>query len=285
MIPYIPTQSESDGYVKGISKPALAQYWSAAFSFAKCHLEESVPYDNFAPQLFDAEQFTRYVRMFTRGYDVYTPTRNIVYHDYGPGPKDVDPKGWTQNAKERNAALSRMHTLLQVGEGLSKTSDRANLGIYGLGKRRTLKQWENFLHIDIIAGKGNGKDLNCANLKWVPYDLTISPTKNMYDNADDLDPQPEYPFRNSTHKVKVDRRKSPLKDILKEQVKAMSEEPISEAVPVADVDYVETSEISYEVIAILWIVGIIIWSMSLFLSRSTRSLRGKGRKRDSYKDI
>jgi hypothetical protein len=32
-------------------------------------------------------------------------------------------------------------------------------------------------------------------LKYVPYDNTISPTDNLYDNPNDLDYQPDYPLR------------------------------------------------------------------------------------------
>lgn len=51
-----------DGMVADLQKPLLANTWSAAFSFAKCHLEESVPYDPFTPYIMGAEQFPRFVR-------------------------------------------------------------------------------------------------------------------------------------------------------------------------------------------------------------------------------
>lgn len=45
-----------------LDKPLLANTWSSAFSFAKCHLEESVPYDPFSPYIMGGEQFPRFVR-------------------------------------------------------------------------------------------------------------------------------------------------------------------------------------------------------------------------------
>jgi len=51
-----------------LKKPVLSHAWSAAFSFAKCHLEESAPYDPFAMYAMPIEQFTRYARFWTRGY-------------------------------------------------------------------------------------------------------------------------------------------------------------------------------------------------------------------------
>jgi hypothetical protein len=50
-----------------LEKPLLSHGWSAAFSFAKCHFEESVPHDPFAPWAKPIEQFPSYARLWTRG--------------------------------------------------------------------------------------------------------------------------------------------------------------------------------------------------------------------------
>ena len=39
-------------------------------------------YDPHLPQIFDGEEFSRASRLWTHGYDMYTPTRGIVFHDY-----------------------------------------------------------------------------------------------------------------------------------------------------------------------------------------------------------
>ena len=57
----------ADGKVVDLTKPLLGHGWSASFSFAKCHLEESVPYDNFSIYAMPLEQFSRFARMWTRG--------------------------------------------------------------------------------------------------------------------------------------------------------------------------------------------------------------------------
>jgi Glycosyltransferase (GlcNAc) len=59
----------ADGKVADLDVPLLGHGWSAAFSFAKCHLEESAPYDNFALFALPIEQFSRFARLWTRGYD------------------------------------------------------------------------------------------------------------------------------------------------------------------------------------------------------------------------
>jgi hypothetical protein len=88
---------------------------------------------------------------------VYTPTRNIVYHDPGPNPQGNDPKGWPKQEEIRQMSLKRVQTFLQIDGGDAKRSSQANLGIYGLGKRRTLRQLMDFVGVDLYQRTGNGE--------------------------------------------------------------------------------------------------------------------------------
>jgi len=143
--------------------------------------------------------------MFTRGYDVYLPTRNIVYHQYGKYPANIDPmewtRGWTEPEHDRALSQQRIKTLLQLfGANAENKALQANFGLFGLGRRRTLKQLEDFVGFQLAASHtGNRQAINdpsqCDTLEWVPYDLTIPPSENLYEDADDLDPQPEFPLR------------------------------------------------------------------------------------------
>lgn len=91
-----------------------------------------------------------------------------------------------------------MKTLLQLQGGDVSATAHANLGIYGLGKRRNLQQLEQFLNMDFSKKLGNTIEndrFQCAEFEWVPYDTSISPTTNLHDKSVNLDPQPEYPLR------------------------------------------------------------------------------------------
>ena len=57
-----------DGKAENLKKPLLSHAWSAGFSFSKCHLEESAPYDPFTEYTMGVEQFSRFARFWTRGY-------------------------------------------------------------------------------------------------------------------------------------------------------------------------------------------------------------------------
>jgi len=56
--------------------------WGAGLSFAKCHAERKVPYDPHTPHIFDGEEYNRGLRFWTHGYDIYTPNRVYVVHNY-----------------------------------------------------------------------------------------------------------------------------------------------------------------------------------------------------------
>ena len=149
----------SDGKATGLEKPLLSHAWSSAFSFSKCHIEETTPYDPFTQYVFGGEQFSRFARFWTRGYDVYTPTKNIVYHDYDPNPDGHDIREWFKQRRERirKQSLLRIKTFLglESPEGVNAEVAHANMGIYGLGKRRNLKQLQDFVGIDMSRRKGN----------------------------------------------------------------------------------------------------------------------------------
>ena len=82
---------------------------------------------------------------------MYTPTQNIVYHNYQPNPEGHGPQEWMKRRRERLRleSIKRIKSFLQLPEG-DKDLNLANLGIYGLGKRRTLQQFSQFLGVDMV---------------------------------------------------------------------------------------------------------------------------------------
>ena len=64
------------------STHVLAAMWGAGLSFHRCHAELNVPVDPYLDHVFDGEEGSRGIRFFTHGYDVYTPHRVLVTHDY-----------------------------------------------------------------------------------------------------------------------------------------------------------------------------------------------------------
>lgn len=113
-----------------LDTPILAPFWSGSFSFSKCHAEIKTPFDPNIPYIMDGEEFSKFARLWTRGYDVYTPSRSIVGHDteetmLAKAPKltnndkVVQQKSWMDQGMDEEymidafqMSLRRLYTLL-----------------------------------------------------------------------------------------------------------------------------------------------------------------------------
>ncbi|KAL3810880.1 hypothetical protein ACHAXA_003402 [Cyclostephanos tholiformis] len=293
------SRNVADGRAIGLDVPLLSTSHSSSFAFARCHLETNVPHDPFATQLLETEKFPRFARMWTRGYDVYTPSRNIVF-SYNvalhplhrvEGHGESGERKWPRNDGERRDAHVRMKVMLNIRHGVTEAMEsssssssssssgggeggglgerietaRANLGIYGLGKRRTLDQLLNFAGIALPGGSsaeypsGHGNEgRGCGDPGWVPYDGSVSPRANLYDStgrADDLDPEPIFPLRT-------------LPDATGGQYDhpfANGNAAWGDMIKTRSVDDMNTdngdaiSSVPYSMILLLWIAGLCVW--------------------------
>jgi len=275
---------------RNLKEPLLGHGWSAAFSFAKCHLEEAVPYDYFLPQIFQGEEFPRYARMWTRGYDVYTPTRNIVFHDYSqPAAK------WKDSQLQRKRAQKRIRTLLQMSEGDLTEKACANLNLYGLGKRRSLEDFYTFLGFDARKHNGGGSVADCANQMWIPYPASTSALENLYtDEADsEMHINPIMPLR--THPVLLFNADAGHLTSKTVKPKGIHELPrvhvpltLAQEAHVAQevlqkmekqlVDRAEESSAPVKMLVGLWVFGIAVWVFVFSKSRN-KSVHAHGRAR------
>jgi hypothetical protein len=96
---------------RNLGVPKLSTGWAAGLSFSKCHAERLVRYDPFLPYVYDGEEFSRAARMWTAGYDFYTPTRSIVFHDYSQPGTVVN---FPVDTAKRDQAHARLFRLLQM---------------------------------------------------------------------------------------------------------------------------------------------------------------------------
>lgn len=155
------------------SEQILSPLWSAGFSFSKCHAFAKTPYDPSLLYLFDGEEFAMFARLWTRGYDVYTPTHTIVVHDYdnalfnklpekmgamSSGGKAIDFNAWSRFGQSPewtrqmyDDAHGRVLTMLGASTsatGQTGAQELVLLGKYGLGSKRTLQQLIDFTGLD-----------------------------------------------------------------------------------------------------------------------------------------
>ena len=124
--------------------------------------------------IFDGEEFNRAARFWTYGYDIYTPHRVYVFHDYNKAQSNPVMQTWALNqpAVSREDANKRLLTMIDVpgGETDPQKVMRMKQSRFGLGDRRTLDQLIQFSGIDLRNKRDtiDGKN-RCGNLQWVPF--------------------------------------------------------------------------------------------------------------------
>ena len=130
--------------------PLRGAFIAAGFVFAKASLIIEVPHDPYL--YFNQEEMNLAVRLYTHGWDVYHPTRIVAYHYYKKAGDSANRKllHWENDTDWRVLdvrARKRFHHLI----GHTKSNDPAvlaEISHYGLGKKRTLEQFESFTGID-----------------------------------------------------------------------------------------------------------------------------------------
>ena len=127
---------------------APTSYVAGGFLFADGHIVKNVPFDPTLDYLFTGEEILHSIRIWTSGYDIYTPNENIAFHEYTR--PDV-PKIWTDQEYSDTDAINKVKILIGLE---SKSKELINYK-YGLGNKRTLQQYYDFAGIDIKNKKIN----------------------------------------------------------------------------------------------------------------------------------
>ena len=98
-----------------------------------------VPFDPNLSFLFQAEEVLFSARLWTHGYDIYTPIQKVMIHNYG---RKGSPKFWNDNKSFnfcQQKALKRAKYLLGLEQKKSLSGPYIkDLNQYGMGKKRTL---------------------------------------------------------------------------------------------------------------------------------------------------
>ncbi|KAL8002364.1 putative glycosyltransferase, GlcNAc [Plasmopara halstedii] len=156
--------------IRGSKFPQLQALWGAGLSFSKCHAEHRVPVDSHTLWMFDGEEFLRASRLWTSGYDFYSPSElgSVIYHNYSRVPARFERITVDKQTKKREVemAVNRFNHLL--GKPVKGLIDTFELDKYGLGSVRSLKSYLTFSGVNFK--KGSNDTGSCKQLHWVPYD-------------------------------------------------------------------------------------------------------------------
>lgn len=184
---------------------------------------------------------------------------------------------------------------MQLPGGESDANDQANLGLYGLGKRRTLEQLGEFANIDLKNKKGNtGGTIKCSGHEWVPYDTTISPQENLFTNPDNLDPQPEYPLRSKLQYYRQVEQAIPLYDVGSEgDYNAAASGDRKLGFHRSDrfgPDHAATNMPSAATLFVFWVFGLVVWYIMFMgpskgASHASRPRAPRKKSSNVYKDV
>ncbi len=128
-------------------QPVRARFFSAHFTFSAGSFLADCGHD---PKLyFHGEEITLAVRAFTHGYDLFHPVRPVIYHEY---TREGRTKHWDDHDWDSGRAFG-----WRVLDHLSKARVRQLLGMephsvdfggYGLGKQRSLADYERFAGVN-----------------------------------------------------------------------------------------------------------------------------------------
>ncbi|MGE3277090.1 MAG: GlcNAc-transferase family protein [Vicinamibacterales bacterium] len=124
-------------------RPAPQAFWAGGFAFSRAEVIREVPQD---PHLFFNEtEMTHAVRLWTHGWDLFAPARNLIWHCYGPDKRVThapwsDDQRWVQAA---TLAQQRTFHLLQVRQAEDPAA-LVDLPRYALGRHRTLADYQAF---------------------------------------------------------------------------------------------------------------------------------------------
>jgi len=144
MLSFMGAESKDTG-----KKAYMTPYIAGGMLFCDAKYLEEIPYDPNLPYLFVGEEILHSIRAYTHGWDIFTPTENIVFHEYTRAEK---PKIWTDNPTYVDIpAFDKVKYYIGLIDNDSKLTPemKVNLDKYGLGKVRTLQDYYKFAGIDV----------------------------------------------------------------------------------------------------------------------------------------
>jgi hypothetical protein len=123
---------------QNLTEPVTSRFYSAHFCFADGSFAKEVQHD--PDYYFHGEEISIAVRAFTHGYDLFHPHKVIAWHEYtrkGRSKHWDDHKKWWE-------ANSKCHKRNRILFGMEENTENVDFGIYGLGKERTLEDYEKY---------------------------------------------------------------------------------------------------------------------------------------------
>ena len=133
------------GKYKEMNTVIRARTISGHFMFVDGNFINEVQYD---PDIYFGgytEETSMSVRAFTHGYDVYSPYRMVMWHEY---TRNYRVKHWDDHGKEsatkKTSGERDVYARNKTRQLFGQEDHKIEMGIYGLGTERTLHDYEVF---------------------------------------------------------------------------------------------------------------------------------------------
>lgn len=129
------------------TRPLPTAACAGGFIFGSSRILRDVPFD--AEIYFSGEEPSLAVRLWTHGFDLFSPHEPVIYHYYkrADGSRHWnDSKEWTDLHKR---TVRRMKALCEPE--VCPPEDVAALGIYGLGTQRSLAEYQLFSGVNFVG--------------------------------------------------------------------------------------------------------------------------------------
>lgn len=146
-----------------IAIPRFAPFAAAGYLLAHADLLKDVPFDPLLPWIFMGEEIVMSTRLWTSGYDMFSPTQAVVSHIY---VREHKPKFWEsvyrfleggEGRELEKLVLTRIKHQLGYPEAardyFPKTLGKTLLAYvprYGMGTARPLKKYLSSVGLDLV---------------------------------------------------------------------------------------------------------------------------------------
>jgi glycosyltransferase involved in cell wall biosynthesis len=124
-----------------LKEPIPSRFYSAHFAFTLGQFSKEVQHD--PEYYFHGEEISIAVRAYTHGYDLFHPNRTVIWHEY---TRKGRTKQWDDD-KEWHTKNVKCHKKNREILGVDGESYNGELGKYGFGNERTIKDYEKYAGI------------------------------------------------------------------------------------------------------------------------------------------
>lgn len=128
-------------------------FWGGCFSFGPGSMVSEVPFDPTLEYVFVGEEISMAARLFTHGYDLWTPKMNVVKHKWARNR----PTFWEQfygddpvHEKRREREAHSYHRL-RVLMGVEAPWPEEQVTSYGMGSVRSLDDYQRYCGVSFLG--------------------------------------------------------------------------------------------------------------------------------------